>query len=82
MALAVQVVIFYRTLDVSSRTNKTALSIMIFAMIISVPLEAVSVGLNRQATLFANELTKHNGCLSLVQSGNFNIGPVFYLARL
>jgi hypothetical protein len=77
----VHAVIFYRTLDVSSR-NKTALSIMIFAMVISVPLEAVSVGLNRQATLFPNDLTKHNGCLSLVHDGDFDIGPVFYLARL
>ena len=81
MALAVHAVIFYRTLDASSR-NKTALSIMIFALVISAPLEAVAVGLNRQATLFPNDLTKHNGCLSLVYDGDFNAGPVFYLARL
>jgi hypothetical protein len=55
---------------------------MIFATIITVPLEAISVGLNREATLFVNELTKSNGCLSIVPDDIFNAGPVFYLARL
>jgi hypothetical protein len=55
---------------------------MIFATIITVPLESISVGLNREATLFTNELTKADGCLSLVHEDVFNAGPVFYLAHL
>lgn len=74
-------IIFYRTIDISGR-NKTALSIMIFAAILSLPLEAVAIGLNRQPTTFPNVLSGHDGCLSLVRDGVFNTGPVFYLARL
>lgn len=77
---AVQIVIFYRTIDVTQR-DKTALAIMIFGALITVPLESVAIGLNRVSTLFANELTKVDGCLSLVPEATFNAGPVFYLAH-
>jgi len=79
--LTVQCVIFYRTLDISQRC-KTAFAIMIFATIITVPLESISIGFNRQVTLFSNELTRVNGCLSLVPADAFNVGPVYYLAHL
>jgi len=81
VGFTVQIVIFYRTIDVAQRC-KTAFAIMTFATIITVPLASVAVGLNRRATLFTNELTKTDGCLSLVPEGTFNAGPVFYLAHL
>ncbi|PVF94054.1 hypothetical protein CPB86DRAFT_766464 [Serendipita vermifera] len=57
---------------------------MIFAMLITLPLEGIAVGLNREPTLFVSELTKGetSGCLSLVREGVFNAGPVFYLSHL
>ncbi|KAG8826502.1 hypothetical protein FRC19_008754 [Serendipita sp. 401] len=80
LSLVIQVVFFLRTLDIAKRC-RTALSIMIFAMIISIPLEAISVGLNRQPIVFSTYLT-NNGCQSHIPDGTFNTAPVFYLAHL
>ena len=79
--LVVQIVFFLRTLDITKR-GQTVLAMMIFAMIISVPLEAISVGLNREAVVFSNDISRRNGCLSKIRDGSFNAAPVFYLAHL
>ncbi|KAG8808861.1 hypothetical protein FRC17_003742, partial [Serendipita sp. 399] len=80
LSLVIQAVFFLRTLDIAKRC-RTALSVLIFAMIISIPLEAISVGLDREAIVFSTYLTD-NGCQSRIREGTFNTAPVFYLARL
>lgn len=79
--LVVQIVFFLRTLDITKR-ERTVFAVMIFAMIISVPLEAISVGLNREAVVFHNDMTRRDACLSKIRDGSFNSAPVFYLAHL